>query len=131
MADGDIVHIKELGRVTIPGGGRSTSGAARQNKVIVWGELNATYVSTGINLSALGGVAALGVTTLDFSKFEAKYVDGNDPATVTLFAANLATDEDKIYVLDDIGGGAKPEDAEIIVLQYFVIGDSNAAPELT
>lgn len=131
MANGDITHIKELGRITIPGGGRTTSGVPRQNKVIVWGELRGIYVTTGLDLSAMGGVVALGVTTLDFSKFEVKYSNALDPATVTIFAANLATGEDKIYVLDDLGGGAVPGNAEIVVLQYLVIGDSNAAPELT
>ena len=48
MANGDITAIKQLGSFTIPGGGNTLTGVSKNNKVMVWGEITATYVSTGI-----------------------------------------------------------------------------------
>lgn len=131
MADGDITAIRQLGSFTIPGGGNTLTGVAVQNKVMVWGEITATYVAAGIDLSGAGGVTALGVTTLDFVRFEVSKLDGNEPASQVHFVAALAVDEDRIYLLDNVAGDAKPEDAEVVFLKYLACGDSNAAPELT
>lgn len=131
MANGDITHIKELGRFTIPGGGRTTGGVAKNNKVAVWGEISASYVSTGINLSQEGGVVALGLTTLDFITLEVRTSNSVDHASQAQMVANLAQDEDKIYVLIDVDAGTLPTDGHTVVLQYFAIGDSAATVDLT
>ena len=131
MADGDITAVKELGRFTIPGGGSTLAGVAKNNKVMVWGEITATYVAAGLDLDGVGGVAAFGVDVLDYVDFEVSNIDGNDPATVIMFSAYLARATNKIFMLDDTGGDAKPEDAEAVTLKYLACGDSNAAPELT
>lgn len=131
MADGDITHIKQLGSFTIPGGGNTLTGVAKNNKVIVWGEIRATYVAAGISFDDAGGITALGLSALDFIRFEVSLLDGNDNATQVHFLASLAVDEDKIYLLDNVAGDAKPENAEVVYLKYLACGDSTAAPELT
>ena len=133
MADGDITAIKELGRISLPGGGRNTDGLAKNNKVMTWGEITATYVSTGLALGAKGGVRVFGVDTLDFLSLEARLVNAADPETDKNFLANWASLEDKIYICDEVGQAnpAVPSNADAVRLRWFAIGDGNAAPELT
>ncbi|KKL68919.1 hypothetical protein LCGC14_2120220, partial [marine sediment metagenome] len=54
MARGDITAVKVLYRQTLSGG-RSASGAGANDKVLVVGEITASYVSTGIAVNKVGG----------------------------------------------------------------------------
>lgn len=130
MANGDITHIKELGRFTVPGGGRTLNGLASNNKVFVFGELSATYVSTGIALNGAGGIQAFGLSTLDYIEFEVVTVNDVDHASTVHSMANLARRSDKIFVGTDIAETTLPSDGHVVVLQYFAIGDSSR-PDLT
>ncbi len=135
MANGDITHIKELGRFSLPGGGHTTAGVPKNNKVLVWGEIQASYVSTGIDLAAMGGVEALGVSTLDFITFETRYSGATaiDPTSDLQYLSNLAVDENKIFVADQLGASdpAIPSDGDLVTLRYLVLGDTNAVADLT
>ncbi len=131
MASGDITAIKELGRFTIPGGGHTTAGAAKNDKVLAWGEITATYVAAGVNLSAKGGVTALGVSTLDFINLESRLLNDAAPASQANFIAELNTVSDKIFILEDVDAGTLVTDGQNVLLRYLVIGDSNAVADLT
>ena len=130
MADGDITHVKELGRVALPGTGSSLSGEAKNQKVMVWGEISGTWTDTnGLKLVAMGGIEALGVSALDYIQFHVKSVGGAFSGDEAIFTAALGTDSEEIYVVVD--GLTNPTAADACVMSYFAIGDSNAAPDLT
>ena len=134
MANGDITSIKELGRYSFPGGGITTGGAAQNNKVTVWGEIVASYVSTGIDLTAKGGPTALGLTSIDFIEFEARTTGAASaiyPTDNNLNVVNMNATW-KIFLVDQEGQAnpAVPTAGDIITLKYFATGDSST-PELT
>jgi len=130
MANGDITHIKELGRYSFPGGGVTTAGVAQNNKVIVWGEIVATYASTGINLTAKGGPLALGLSTIDFIDFEARTTGAASaiyPTSDNLNVVNMNATW-KIFLVDQEGQAnpAVPTAGDVITLKYVALGDSSA-----
>lgn len=134
MANGDITHIKELGRYAFPGGGVTTAGAAKNQKTLVWGEIKATYASTGINLTAKGGPLALGLNTIDFIDFEARYTGSlgtTVPVSDTLCLVNMNATW-KIFLVDQEGQAdpTAPTAGDIITLKYIAVGDSSA-PEFS
>jgi hypothetical protein len=123
MADGDITSIKELGRYTIPGSGRSIHGLAQNDKVVAWGQLTGTYETTGLDLAAKGGRRALGVADADFVGLTVRTSNAAVPAADTQFLANLDI-SDKIFVCDQVGTAnpAVPTPGEIIVIDYVIMG---------
>lgn len=129
MANGDITHIKELGRFTIPGGGRTLNGQAANNKVLVFGEISALYVSTGIALDLSGGIRALGVSVLDYIEFEVKTSNDVDHTNSVHLIANLDRITEKIFVGTDAAETTLPTDGHVVVLQYLALGDSSS-PDL-
>ncbi len=134
MADGDITAIKQLGRIQLPGGGNTTAGVQKQNKILVWGQITATYVSTGINLSNEGGVKALGVDNLDFVEIvvDVNSTDDNiDKDNLTL--VNLDTTNDLIFCLESLGqtNAAAPGNADAMTFRYWAIGDAADVADLT
>ena len=133
MANGDITAIKELGRSALPGSGRTTTGTSVNQKIMTWGEITATYVSTGLALGTKGGVRAFGVSTADYLEFETRLVAGVDPASDLGFLANWASLENKIYICDEVGisDPTVPADGDAVRLRWFCIGDGIAAPELS
>ena len=74
MATGDIQYIKKLGSVLLPGGGQTTTGGKKQNKVLVWGHIATDDYDQdkGVDLDAEVSdyLHALGVDTLDFIDFQ-------------------------------------------------------------
>ena len=142
MAAGDITTLKTKGRYSIPGGGKSLQGAAKNNKVMVWGQLEGTYsASVGLDLGPRGGLRALGVSTVDFFSFEIRQagVSGTrtNPTQQKLFKAGYepetgAGNVDSIFCFDDLGQGspAQPSADDLITVDFLVIGDDATAPEL-
>jgi hypothetical protein len=132
MANGDITSIEELGRFGIPGAGHNLAGVAKNNKVFVWGRLTATYAAAGINLANEGGRAALGVGVADFISLDVRSANAAFPGLDTNFLANLDA-SDKIFVVDEVGTAnpAVPTPGEVIVIDYFAIGEDNRSVELT
>ena len=135
MAAGDITSIKELGRFAIPGAGHSLSGIAKNNKVMCWGEIIGTYVSTGLNLANEGGIHALGVTNADFISLTVTKagVTGTRtyPAQQLTFLANIDA-ANKIFICDQVGADnpAVPTSGDLITIQYFVFGDDSSTPAM-
>jgi hypothetical protein len=131
MANGDITEIKELGRLTIPGGGHKAGGVPANDKVMVWGRITATYVSTGISLIGAGGFRALGVTgTGDLVSLQPRQGGATAAAVPTdnnLFLANLQakTESGKIFICDQVGQAnpAVPGDGDPFTIDYLVVGD--------
>ena len=144
MANGDISEIKELGRYSIPGGGKNLVGQAVNQKVLVWGTIEGAYETTGLDLPARGGLQALGVSTADFFTLEVRQagVSGTrtNPTQQKLFKAgreseNGATSGKRgfIFAFDDLGAGspAQPSPGDLITLNFLVLGDDATAPVLT
>ena len=130
MASGDITAIKELGRFTIPGGGHTTGGLAKNNKVQAWGEITATNVAAGLALDALGGVTALGVCTLDFIHLEPRLLNATAPASQAQFSAQLDVLTDKIFIVEDLDDSTLVTDGQAVLLRYLVIGDDAGVADL-
>ncbi len=135
MANGDVTHVKELGRSRVEGGGSTLGGISKNNKVLVWGEISASYAATGIAMNGVGGVRALGLTTLDFIQLEVKGAGAagtTEPADDALFLANYKRTTDKIFVVDQVGASdpAVPTAGDLLVISYFASGESASAPDL-
>ena len=137
MANGDISSVVRLGRFEIPGGGQTTIGGKKNNKVITWGRITGTYVSGGMAVDAVGGPRAFGVSKLDSIHLEVRTAGTaatpTQPTTDNLFLANYLVTTDKIFVVDQVGQAdpAVPTAGDTIVLDYLVFGDHAGAPELT
>jgi len=129
MANGDITAIKILSKVKLPGGGFTPAGVVKNNKVLVTGQITATYVSTGIVLSAEGGVKALGADTADFIKFTLGTTDGQAIADDKLHLWQLDHADGLIYGIEDIGqaDAAAPTDGDAVTLNYLLVGDEHTA----
>jgi hypothetical protein len=130
MATGDVTHIKKLGSVLLPGGGQSTVGGKKQNKVMVWGEIyTALYdQSQGIDLDVevSDPLQALGVDALDFIDFQLVKIDGEAMADDSLYMAQLNVANMTIWILENVGADtpAGPTDDDAITLRYWAIGDA-------
>lgn len=133
MANGDITSIKELGRFAIPGAGHTLSGVAKNSKVMAWGEIKGSYVSTGINLHAEGGIRALGVTSADFISLNVT-MTGTGAVVPTALNGNLANLDvnHKIFIVDQVGQDNPdiPSAGDLITIQYFVFGDDSSTPAM-
>ena len=129
MAAGDISRITELGRFAIPGVGHNNVGQARNNKVIVWGRITGSYLSTGMSLTPFGGTAAaLGLETLDHVSMTCRLSGSAGttvPATLTGTLVNVTHYLDKIWLVDEVGAGdpAIPTDTDIVVIDYVAFGE--------
>lgn len=137
MADGDVT-IKNLYSQAL-GGGRDAAGIPKNNKRLVVGQIDGTYVSTGLAINKHGGPQAFGVNNLDYLKLEVITINtGGDtilvyPTTNALFLANYDHTNQKIFVLEDCGAAdpAKPADADTLSIRFVAVGDDVTAPALT
>ena len=135
MADGDITTITEYGRFAIPGGGHNTAGVAQNNKVMVWGRLVGTYVTTGLDLAGAGGRKVFGVNKLDFLSMDVRYCGATSttvPTDIKLFLATLEESSDKIFVADEVGTDtpAEPSDGESVTIDFIAVGEDAATPRM-
>lgn len=143
MANGDITVIQELGRISLPGGGNTLTGVQVQNKVLAWGKITATYVSTGINPAAAAGLfgasgtlaKVFGVENIDFCELTCNDQgagEDNDKDAIHYYALDRGSD--LIFGLEDLGHPSQssaPTDGDIVDLRYLVVGDSSSYAELT
>ena len=134
MADGDITTITEYGRIDIPGAGHDLQGVAKNNKVLIWGRIVATYDTLGVALDDRGGIRALGVNVADFLSLEVRQGGATAtavPTDMNLFLAIKDT-TDKIFIMDQVGADTPlgPSDAETFTIDYLVIGEDARTPEL-
>jgi hypothetical protein len=135
-SNGDITQISEYGRFAIPGAGHNLTGAARNNKVIVWGRIKGLYVTTGLDLNAKGGLRALGVSTVDYFTLTVRYAGTGlvVPSDEKLFLADVeqALTPGKIFVADEVGADSinEPSNGDIITIDYFIVGEDITAPDL-
>ncbi len=133
MADGDITAVKVLYRQSL-GGGQNADGVKKNNKVLVVGEITATYVAAGIACNKLGsGGSCFGVTNIDFVKIEPTLIATAASSDDSLLAASYDHVNQKIFLIEDLGAAnpAVPSDQDAIVLKFICVGDDAGAPELT
>ena len=143
MANGDITEVRELGRIALPGGGNTTAGVQVQNKVLVWGKLVCTWVSTGINPAAAGSLQGasgtlantFGVDNIDFCELTvADQGDGLNMNEDQMHYYALDRASDLIFGLETLGHPTQatvPTDGDVVDLRYLVVGDESAYTELT
>lgn len=136
MASGDISAIKVLYRQPL-GGGRTSSGGVKNQKVLVVGEITATWADSGIAVNKPGGDIAFGVDTIDVLKLQtisigiagtAAYPDASKLKPLSYDVKNK-----KIFSVIDQGQStpANPVAGQTVIFRFFCIGDSAEAPELT
>ena len=130
MANGDISAIEELGRTVLPAGGFvGITGTPSNSKIIVWGRITATYVSTGINLGAEGGTLALGIKEapdfIHLSPRQGGSTATTNPTSENGFLANLKPLTNLIFIVDQMGQAnpAVPSDGETFTIDYFAVGE--------
>jgi hypothetical protein len=144
MASGDITKVQTLGRVLLPGGGQTLTGKKVQNKVMTWGKITCTYVSTGVSPGASGSQGGgnltlpdlVGVATLDFIELTLNWTDGADAANSKIRTFQYDTDSDLIFGLENIGydnasGAAAPTDGDALDLRWLAVGDAPDVADLT
>jgi hypothetical protein len=138
MASGDITKVQTLGRFVLPGGGNTLTGKQIQNKVVTWGKLTCTYVSTGVNPGASGSQGGgnmtlpqmVGLETLDFIELTLNWTDGADANKDAIRTFQYDTDSDLIFGLENIGidtgaGAAAPTDGDALDLRWLAVGDGH------
>ena len=132
MADGDITAIEELGRTLLPSSGLvGVSSVPTPHKILVWGRITCTYVSTGVNLGAEGGIGALGIKGrpdfLSLIPRQGGATATTNPAALTGFLAELEVDKttELIFIVDEVGAnsGTTPTDGETFTIDYFAVGE--------
>ncbi|MBW2638357.1 MAG: hypothetical protein JRC86_12735 [Deltaproteobacteria bacterium] len=119
-----VTAIKVLSRFTVPGGGRSLTGVAKNNKQIVSGEITGGYLSDeGLDLEAFGGghLASLGLDKIDFICFDVKTINAVASANAAVASATFNHNLGRIFPALD--GDTKPSDAQVCVVKFMAIGD--------
>jgi hypothetical protein len=148
MASGDITKVQPLGRVVLPGGGNTLTGKQIQNKVMTWGKITCSYVSTGVNPASATGVlgtggtftkSVFGLETLDFVELT---LNGTTASNGTAHGAApgdadkdnirtvvLDTGSDLVFALETIGQAqaAAPTNGDLLDLRWFAVGDAHNA----
>lgn len=144
MADGDITSVVILGRTVLPGGGHTLTGGAVQNKVLVWGQINCSYHSSGIDPASSTGVfgtpgtlaGAVGLATLDTISFNQAATDGAAMAddALSVFLANTSG-IGVIFALENVGANGDatiaPTNGDVLDLRFLAVGDDANVAELT
>ena len=117
-----ITHVKILSKLTIPGGGYSLTGVAKNNKIIVSGEISGTYLSAeGLDLETEGGPQVLGLEKIDFISFDVKTINGTASVNAGLTTATYNHNLHRIFPALD--GKTKPTDAQVCVVKFLAVGD--------
>lgn len=125
--------VKVLGRSPLVGGGHTVTGAAVNQKEMVWGELTGDYVTTGLPFT----VTDVGLKgTFDSLHLSAVTILGNTGAGVVeeTTGINVFFNEadGKILMNTEVTAGDKTESTQTAyVINFLAIGDSARAPELT
>jgi hypothetical protein len=142
MANGDVTKVAVLGRFLLPGGGNTLTGAQRQNKTLIWGEIVCTAADTGINIAAAGSQGvftgwddALGLNAVDLLEFTLKTPDttGQAVADDKLYFFDVSHSTWLIHHTED-AGSADPQPVtagDDLVLTFWAIGDDANQTELT
>ena len=143
MAAGDITSVKELGRIALPGGGNTLTGVQVQNKVLVWGQIIGSWVTTGMNPAAAGSplgasgtlAKTFGVENIDFCELTV-HDEGAAPqqSKDAMHFCAIDRGSDLIFGLESMGDGTRGDefdDDDILDLRYLVVGDASAYTELT
>ena len=132
MANGDITAVKVLYRQVLSGG-VSAAGAGANDKVLVVGEITATYVAAGIAVNKLGGANCFGVRNIDVLKLEAVSSNGVNSGARVISIADYDHENQKIFYVVDEGAATPvvPTDGHAILLRFLCIGDDADAPSIT
>ncbi len=136
MANGDITAVKVLYRQSL-GGGQSGTGVAKNTKILVCGEITATWADAGIAVNKTGGDTAFGVSTLDLIKLQVITLGiagtATGPAAEKLMPASYDAVNKKIFCVIDEGQAtpANPAAGQTCVIAFIAVGDDADAPELT
>ena len=132
MADGAITAIEELGRTLLPSSGLvGVSSVPTPHKIMVWGRITCTYVSTGVDLGSEGGISALGIKGRpDFLSLIPRQGGATataNPTSLNGFMAELEVDRttELIFIVDEVGNNSPttPTDGETFTIDYFVVGE--------
>ncbi len=134
MASGDVT-IKNLYSQAL-GGGRDANGVPKNSKRLVVGQIDGTYVSTGLAINKHGGPQAFGVNNLDYLHLEVITINTGGDSTLVypdanaLFLANYDHANQKIFLLQNCGAAdpEKPADADILSIRFVAVGDDATVP---
>ena len=129
--NGDISQTKVFYSQSL-GGGQSSTGAAKNTKRLVIGELKAKWADTGIDVGQSGGPSLFGLNSVDLLKLQVITIDTTYPDAEALPIANYDVKNELIFVVADEGAStpANPTAGQVVTIRYMALGDDATAPEL-
>lgn len=117
--------LKEQGRVRLPGG-FTTGGVAKNEKVMIWGDVHITaYTAGGEPVSA----ADFGLQTIDAIFLSVRDVDDTLPDATNVHVATYDYGAEQILAWDGATAVVVPNASA--QLKFLAIGDAVAGVELT
>ncbi len=140
MANGDVTKVAVLGSYNLPGGGNTTTGAQKQNKALIWGEVTCTAADAGIDIASTSGVAdaatwptALGFENIDILEFNIKTIAGEAAVDDNVYFFDVSHDTWLIHALEDVGqsNAIPPTAGDTLILTFWAVGDRGTQGVLT
>jgi len=121
MADGDY-NVRELGRSRMQGGGHNLAGAAKNDKVVIWGQIAYTYNTGGLVVPP----SRLGLSAIDIIMFG--NVLGPSSAAPTESAPwhavyTTAAEGSGNVIVEDTAGNEQT-DSTTSTLSFFAVGSA-------
>ena len=121
MADGDY-NVFELGRSRVQGGGSNLAGSPKNDKVVVWGQIDYTYNTTGLVVPP----SRLGLSAIDVILFGNVFGPADAAPTAAqpwhaIYTA-VAEGSGNIIVTDD--AGTEQTDSTASTLSYVAFGSA-------
>lgn len=121
------MDVRVQGRVGLgPLGGFTTIGAAKNHKVLVWGDLDITsYTAEGEPVTATD----FSLSTIDAVFLSVRDVDDSLPTATNIHLATYDYSAEQVLAWDGASSATVPGTSA--QLKFLVIGDDANVPELT
>lgn len=116
--------LKTFGKIRLEGGGFTSGGQAKNNKAVVFGQINVTSYTTG---GETVKPEDLGLATLDVVTFDVRTVNnaGTEIAAGTLFSADYINSSNKVLIHADVD--AEVTSTQDAVVHFMAFGDEFTA----
>ena len=121
MADGDY-NVFELGRSRVQGGGSNLAGSAKNDKVVVWGQIDYTYNTDGLVVPP----SRLGLSAIDVILFGNVFgpADAAPTAAQPWHAVYTTAAEGSGNVIVEDTAGNEQTDSTTSTLSFFAVGSA-------
>ncbi len=124
-------NIKTLSRFTVPGGGYTTAGVAKNNKTVVIGQMSITSYTTG---GEVVSPASVGLDAIDFlTALDIRTVNNaaTEPAATAIPLSAYIQSTNKLLIIIDHDTNTEVNSGEAASLRFLAVGDSGTVADLT